>query len=38
MNRNSFEREVLGFPINVALSGCGNDTLVKITSLSLIHI
>lgn len=38
MNRNSFEREVLGFPINVALSGCGNDTLVKITSGCAPHI
>lgn len=38
MNRNSFEREVLGFPINVALSGCGNDTLVKITGGCAPHI
>lgn len=38
MNKSSFEREVLGFPICVALSGCGNDTLVKITGGCAPHI
>ena len=38
MDRSNFAREVLGFPINVELSGCGNDTLVKITGGCAPHI
>lgn len=30
MQELSFEREALGLPISVTLSGSGNDTLVKI--------
>lgn len=38
MQRLSFERQALGLPINVTLSGCGNDTLVKITGGCSPHI
>ena len=38
MSKSSFEREVLGYPISVELSGCGNDTLVKITGGCAPHI
>lgn len=38
MQKLSFEREALGFPINVTLSGCGNDTLVKISGGCTPHI
>ncbi len=38
MEQLVFRRDALGFPINVALSGCGNDTLVKITGGCAPHI
>ena len=38
LEQHTYTREALGFPINVALSGCGNDTLIKITGGCAPHI